>query len=132
MCDPGLLLSLLYAPGREIEKKHDIGIVAHYYDEAEIRKILGGKYHIISMDTSDIRALADEILSCRMILSSSLHGIIFSHSYGVPAYHIQLNDFFNNGNFKFADYYSSFEGLKYRKFRFKSKNLDVDEILKFH
>lgn len=51
-----------------------------------------------------------------MILSSSLHGIIFSHAYGIPAYHIEFHDLLDNGNFKFNDYYSSFPGMNYCKF----------------
>ena len=72
--------------------------------------------HRISILTDDIENLADEIVSCDIILSSSLHGIIFAHSYGIPAYHVQFKDFFNNGNYKFNDYYSSFDGVEYRKF----------------
>ncbi len=69
------------------------------------------------MRTDNLEGLVDDILSCEVILSSSLHGIIFSHAYGVPAYHVQFTDFFKNGNFKFADYYSSFLGkVKYKKF----------------
>ena len=65
-------------------------------------------------------------------MSSSLHGIIFAHSYGVPAYHVQFTDFFNNGNFKFKDYYTSFEGVQYQRFAFKNFNLDVQKVLDYH
>ena len=135
LCDPGLLLSRLYMPTDPIEKKYKIGIIAHYTDEATIRRKYGNDYHVISMDTNDMEALAREILACEIILSSSLHGIIFAHSYGIPAYHIQFKDFFNNGNFKFADYYSAFNGLIYRKFKelpSTNNKLDFDKILKFH
>ena len=102
-------------------------------DEGKVRQIYGDKYHIISMKTSDIEGLVDDILSCEVILSSSLHGIIFSHAYGVPAYHVQFTDFFKNGNFKFTDYYSSFLGkVKYKKFVANDFHIDVDSIIKFH
>lgn len=132
LCDPGLLLSCLYKPSKPIEKVHKVGIIPHYVDELEIRKRYGSKYHIISMQTSDIEALVDDILSCEVILSSSLHGIIFAHSYGIPAYHVQFTDFFKNGNFKFADYYSSFDDIQYRKFVCKNFQLDVDCVLEYH
>lgn len=132
LCDPGLMLSRLYHPDKPVQKTHKVGIIAHYVDEGKIRNLSAGKpYHVISMQTDNIEALARDILSCEVILSSSLHGIIFAHSYGVPAYHVMLTDFFKNGNFKFADYYSSFEGLEYRKFVAKG-SLPVDEVLKFH
>lgn len=116
LCDPGLLLSRLYHPSKPIVKKYKIGIIPHYVDEYKVRRMYGGEFHIISMVTSDIEKLADDILSCDLIVSSSLHGIIFSHSLGVPAYHYQLTDLMKNGNFKFNDYYSSFDGLVYHKF----------------
>ena len=68
-------------------KQYKIGIIPHYVDEYKVRRMYGGEFHIISMVTSDIEKLADDILSCDLIVSSSLHGIIFSHSLGVPAYH---------------------------------------------
>ena len=133
LCDPGLLLSRLYSPRQKPNKIHKVGIIAHYVDEGKVRQIYGDKYHIISMKTSDIEGLVDDILSCEVILSSSLHGIIFAHAYGVPAYHVQFTDFFKNGNFKFADYYSSFLGkVKYKKFVANDFHIDVDSILKFH
>ena len=132
LCDPGLMLSYLYKPSKPIEKKHKLGIIVHYVDEKEVRKRYGGKYHIISMQTRNIEALANDILSCEVILSSSLHGLIFAHSYGVPAYHVQFTDFFKNGNFKFSDYYSSFEGIQYKKYVCKDFKMDVQEILKYH
>ena len=131
LCDPGLLVSCIYKPSQEIQKIHKIGIVAHYIDETEIRKKFGGKYHIISMKTSDIPSLIDDILSCEIILSSSLHGIIFAHAYGIPAYHIQFKDFFENGNFKFKDYYSSFHGMKYKRFK-NPTDKTIDGILEYH
>ena len=132
LCDPGLLLSLFYTPSHEMKKQHKIGIIPHYLDEPYVRKSYGGKYHIISMNTWDIEKLVDDILSCEVILSSSLHGIIFAHSYGIPAYHIQIQDFFKNGNFKFQDYYSAFKDVQYRKFQLENGSIDVDEILNFH
>lgn len=130
LCDPGLLLSKLYTPVKPMAKTHKVGIIPHYVDESKVRKLYGEKYHIISMRTNDIEKLVDDILSCEVILSSSLHGIIFSHSYGVPAYHVQFTDFFKNGNFKFADYYSSFLGqVKYKKFVCSDFKMNVEEIL---
>ena len=102
-------------------------------DEDYIRGKYGKDFHIISMNTNDIEALARDILSCEIVLSSSLHGIVFSHSYGIPAYHIQFQDFFNNGNFKFADYYSAFDGVVYRKFKEgKNGRLNFKRIMNFH
>lgn len=83
------------------------------------------------MKTDDIESLVDDIISCDIIVSSSLHGIIFSHSYGVPAYHVEFKDFYSNGNFKFADYYSAFNRLQYKKFKADDFNISFNEILKY-
>ena len=132
LCDPGIVLSRLYCPPKKIAVRHVIGIIPHYVDEDKVKSLYGDKFHIISMVTNDIEGIVDDILSCEIILSSSLHGIVFSHSYGVPAYHIEFTDFFGNGNFKFQDYYSAFPDITYKKFKCRNSNIDFTRILKFH
>ena len=60
---------------------------------------------IISMNTNDYKSVIDKIVSCKIIYSSSLHGIILAESYGVPAV------FFRGIpaviDFKYKDYYAS-------------------------
>ena len=61
------------------------------------------------MDTPDLDGLFKVINECEFILSSSLHGIIFSHSFQLPALHVVHNDLYSRNSFKFKDYYSSFD-----------------------
>jgi hypothetical protein len=49
----------------------------------------------------------DAIASCRAILSSSLHGIIAAHAYGVPATWVKPSDRPKGDGFKFLDYWAS-------------------------
>jgi hypothetical protein len=52
-------------------------------------------------------------------VSSSLHGIIIAHSYGIPAAWIAISEIHGSGvsaDFKFLDYYSSV-GLSEREIR---------------
>jgi pyruvyltransferase len=49
------------------------------------------------------------LLSCRIIVSSSLHGLIFAHAYGLPAIWIKLSDRLVGGEFKFHDHYAFME-----------------------
>lgn len=82
----------------------------------------GDLYKVIDLRTRDIKRVIIEITSCRRILSTSLHGIIVSHAYGIPALWIRHN-VLHDSNLKFYDYFSSvgikeYEGLT-----------NIDEIL---
>lgn len=46
------------------------------------------------------------MLSCKCILSSSLHGLIFADALGIPNRRIVLSDEIIGGDLKFDDYYS--------------------------
>ena len=120
--DPGLLLSFFFKP--KTKKQYDICIISHYIDYQFFLKNYGNKYFIINMGTNNIEKIANSINKCNFIFSSSLHGIIFSHSLGIPAVHLEYNRLDSKKNFKFKDYYSILdipyikEKLKKKKFRF--------------
>ena len=105
-CDPALLLANIYMP-ENLEKKYDVGIIAHYIDKEVLSKkrIIDNNltYHFIDIE-ADWKTVIEEICKARYILSSSLHGIIVAHAYGVPAVRIKLSDMIVGGNFKFNDY----------------------------
>ena len=109
-------MSKLYQPKNKIKKKYKIGIVPHWSEENKVKELYEHEYRVISIQRDNPEKFVNDLLECDIILSSSLHGIIFSHSYGIPAYHIEFNDLTNNGNFKFNDYYSSFKNVNYCKF----------------
>jgi pyruvyltransferase len=102
--DPALLLPLFFNP--DVPKKYDVGIIPHYVDKnhpwIEKQRSESGVLVIdVRSDTWDfIRA----VKSCKVILSSSLHGLICSDSYGVPNVWIQLSNEVIGGDFKFRDY----------------------------
>lgn len=129
--DPGLLVSKIYDFG-DVQKKYKIGIIPHYVDEDNVRKIYGDKYNIISMKTSDIQGICRKIKECEIILSSSLHGIIFSHSLGVPAYHIEMKKLREGDNFKFKDYYTCYNSeLHYENFKCINSIIPFERILEY-
>lgn len=105
-CDPVLLLPHTYLP-KNIEKKFDVGIIAHYIDKELVgQKIIinnGLTYHFIDIE-ADWHQIVEEVNISRYIISSSLHGIIVSHAYGIPATRIKLSNNINGGDFKFNDY----------------------------
>lgn len=105
-CDPVLLLPYIYLP-KKIEKKFDVGIIAHYIDKNLIgqKKIInnGLTYHFIDIE-ADWHQVVQDVSVSRYVMSSSLHGIIVSHAYGIPATRIKLSNNINGGDFKFDDY----------------------------
>ena len=98
--DPALLLPLIH--DRPVEQVHDLGVVPHYIDDPP-----SGPWHTISPLSSDPLAVVDRIRSCRAIVSSSLHGIIVAHAYGIPAAWVRLSDRLDGDDTKFRDYAAS-------------------------
>ncbi len=79
--DPGLLASR-YIPASP--KKYKIGIVPHYAHKAHFaNELLGGNVLIIDVER-DLEEVVKKISSCERVISSSLHGLIVAHSYGIP------------------------------------------------
>ena len=128
--DPGLMVSKIYDL-KDISKKYKIGIIPHYIDEDMIKEKYK-EYKIISMKTTDILSICRQIKECDIILSSSLHGIIFSHSLGIPAYHIELNPLQEMDNFKFRDYYSCYDReLHYENFKCDDFIIPFNKIIEY-
>lgn len=105
--DPGLLLPLHYKP--EVSKKYKLGIVAHYNDYKTIKPLYENEKDILLIDlmTNDIEATTDLFLQCERIVSSSLHGLIVAHAYGIPAVWVQFSDKPFGDGIKFRDYFES-------------------------
>ena len=120
--DPGLLLSIFFKP--ITKKKYDICIISHYIDYKWFKKNYGNQYFIIHMGNNNIEEIANSINKCNFIFSSSLHGIIFSHSLGIPAVHLEHKMLNSKNNFKFKDYYSILD-IPYIKENVNSENLDI-------
>lgn len=105
--DPGLLVSRYYTCDHK--HKYKYGIVSHFNDEEFlVDKFKNTNVPIISVNTNDVEGVINKICECDFIFSTSLHGIIFSHSVGIPTIHLEntvLQD--DEENFKFKDYYST-------------------------
>ena len=110
--DPALLFPRIYNPSNVIEKKYEFGIIPHYADfkDPKILDILE-KLESIGVKVVNITAgvyhFVDELLSCKNIISSSLHGLIASDAYGIPNVRCILGNNVTGGDFKYEDYYQS-------------------------
>lgn len=100
--DPGILASKFYH--NTTSKKYKFGIIPHYIDYEFFSQ--QDKCRIIDIRTSNFIELFNAINECEVILSSSLHGLIFALSYGIPAIHIKHNELLSRDSFKFRDFYS--------------------------
>ncbi len=105
--DPALLLPLYYNP--PIEKKYILGIVPHYNDFKAVQQGYQNSKDVLIIDlmTNDVEATTDLFLSCERIVSSSLHGLIVAHAYGIPAVWVQFSDKLFGDGIKFRDYFES-------------------------
>ena len=120
--DPGLLLSRFFKP--KTKKKYDICIISHFLDFDFFKKNYSNKFYIINMGRNNVEDIANSINKCNFIFSSSLLGIIFSHSLGIPAVHLENTNLYNTKNFKFKDYYSILD-IPYIKEDLKKENINT-------
>jgi len=103
--DPALILPLLCD---ESKKEIDVGIIPHHIDYSLIKE----KYSTESviqlrhLENSPLDT-AREITKHRQIISSSLHGIIAAHAYGIPAAWIDSENKLKGDDVKFYDYFAS-------------------------
>ena len=112
--DPGLLLPNFYYP--EIKKIYKIGLIPHYVDYEECKKIFAkkSKDFIIIDITGGIENVVNSILSCKMIISTALHGIIGAHAYNIRCAWAKISNKIAGNNTKYYDYYESY-GMKNMK-----------------
>lgn len=122
--DPALLLPLLYKP--KVENRQDfIKIIPHFLDYNDMYEQYSNKYKIIDIRTKNVESFIDQIVSSKFILSTSLHGLIIAHAYGIPALWIIKGSIASSG-FKFYDYFSSVNIPQYNGFT------NINEILSCH
>ena len=111
----------------------------HYVNQNHPELIKDKNRFIIDVKQDPLKTI-DEICSCDMIVSSSLHGIIIAEAYGIDAVWIKLSDKIIGGRFKFNDYFlgsgrceqspSSIKELKYYKAKI-SKDKLLNALIKW-
>jgi len=107
--DPALLLPLMYSPTPLIT--HEVGIIPHFVDEKMLTSRVGDRlakgrsWKQINI-CQDYENFVNEVLTCKYIISSSLHGLIIAEAYGIPVEWVVLSDKVLGQGFKFRDYLS--------------------------
>jgi len=105
--DPGLLASYLIPKNYTV--KYQLGLIPHYVDfHLPIWQKIQKKYpnSIIIDVTEKPMVCISNIVQCSTIISSSLHGLIVSDSFGIPNIRAVVSNNIWGGDFKFNDYYS--------------------------
>ena len=107
--DPALLLPKVYFP--KIEKKYKLGIIPHYDDfNNQLLDHLKKDKTVLFIKMEGYTNWLDiinQIFSCEMVASSSLHGLIVAETYGVPNLWINISGNLIGGHFKFHDFFAS-------------------------
>lgn len=112
--DPAMLTKLYYKP--IAQKRYKYGIISHVSNQYYIKKLSLSNYEISKRDDTliidlskynDWRNIIDEICSCEIILSSSLHGLIISETFNIPNIWIEFGEPLIGGHFKFHDFFQS-------------------------
>ena len=127
--DAGLLVDQLIDTAAAVEKKYQIGLIPHMYQQQEkkMREIMAmPNVHMIDIKRTP-QEVALDMLQCEVILSSSLHGLIFADALHIPNLHIKGENDLPEGNFKFEDYYSSY-GLEDQIFDVTRDEPEVQKI----
>lgn len=130
--DPALLMPLLYAPKTNSEK-FDIGLVLHRKHKKYAKLFTElSNIKIIDIDRkyNELEDFVDELASCKIIVSSSLHGIIIANAYKIPSVRLiiegkPLGKTEERDLFKFGDYVY---GLNANKQNVDDKDFTLNNI----
>jgi len=113
--DPALLVPMYFWP--DVEKTHEVGIVIRHSEHLWRDVAPDGPVKIIDFGSEDIDQVTRDILSCRRIISSSLHGLIIADAYGIPNAWLGADGRVggsrpNGGEFKYLDYFASVNKMR--------------------
>ena len=130
--DPGLLASKYFS--MQVVKESPLGIIPHYAEVEDFKafaRVSGVSAEIKIIDLrKDVMSVIEEILSCELILSSSLHGLIVPMSYGIPAYRFKFSNKISGDGIKYIDYFKSVGIDPYEPLLFDPEDFDVSSIIK--
>jgi pyruvyltransferase len=107
--DPALLAPAYFAP--EVSQTHEYGIVSRWSDQKWRNAKLGPGVRLIDLGSPDVESVIEAILSCRRIVTGSLHGLIIADAYGIPNAWVRSRSAYG-GPYKFFDYFATVGKLR--------------------
>ncbi len=132
--DPALIVPMIYWP--KIKKKNDYGLVFRW-SEHKYRSLQSKEgVKIIDLGSRNIEKTIKETLSCKLIASTSLHGLILADAYGIPnAWLAAEADLGGSrpkgGEFKFIDYFMSVKKCRDPQKLTIKENTPIPELLNY-
>lgn len=125
--DPALLSPAYYFP--KVDVVHEVGMVTRWSERNRAGAEFGPGVAHITLDTDDIEGTIKQILSCKRIVTSSLHGLIIADTYGIPSAWIASKTP-RGGEFKFYDYFATVRKFReIQHFAFVNKPVTVRRVL---
>lgn len=106
--DLGLLLPKVF-PMTIPDEQKDCGFIIHSVDREQFFSQYPQFRPYLINNYNNPRDFVSELSQYKRVVSSSLHGLIFAHAYGIPCVGIEVTDKVMGGNFKYQDYYSSLD-----------------------
>ncbi|MDR3412287.1 MAG: polysaccharide pyruvyl transferase family protein [Formivibrio sp.] len=104
--DPGLLVPMLTGDRFQVTGEFEVGFVPNFHD---LKHLNTKKFQQRFPDITIINPLRawnlviPDILKCKYILASSLHGIIIAEAFGIPARYLRLTE--HEALLKYEDYF---------------------------
>jgi hypothetical protein len=108
--DPGLYFYEVFR--KEIEEARnkqdnlkDLCFLSHELENQEFHEMFQNYRYITISAGGEIKPIVTFLSQCRSVVSSSLHGVIFSHSLSIPVAAVKVSTRISGGDWKFYDYY---------------------------
>lgn len=125
--DPALLVPFFHYP--QVERTHEVGVILRWSEREWNNCKFGSGIKKIYLKTDKVEEVLDDILSCKKIVSSSLHGLIIADAYGIPNAWLASHTP-KGGEFKFYDYFLSVnKSRKSAPFDFSSGKVTLSNLL---
>ena len=125
--DPGVYLyTILKNKVDEVRKNvkgmRDLCFISHEVEVSEFRSIIPEHRNVTMSAGGALEDIVSKMARCRHMVSSSLHGVIFSHSLSIPAIPIQVSKKLMGGEWKFFDYFYGMNVTRFQGRMFISKS----------
>lgn len=107
--DPALLAADMIGVRAAVKPQFPLGVVAHYVDRTHptVKRL----FTLPGVKDLDVRLEPAEFLAamaeCEAIVSSSLHGLIFAETLGLPSLWVKITDDIAGDGFKFHDWFTT-------------------------